>query len=84
MSEKIIILSGGFDPIHSGHIAMFEEARNLGQIVVLLNSDDWLKRKKGNFFMDWNNRNSVVGNVLMFDFKKSEKHIIPKYIISHS
>ena len=46
MSEKIIILSGGFDPIHSGHIAMFEEARNLGQIVVLLNSDDWLKRKK--------------------------------------
>ena len=63
MSEKIIILSGGFDPIHSGHIAMFEEARNLGQIVVLLNSDDWLKRKKGNFFMDWNNRNSVVSNL---------------------
>ena len=34
MSRKIIILSGGFDPIHSGHIAMFEESRDLGDIVV--------------------------------------------------
>ena len=50
MSRKIIILSGGFDPIHSGHIAMFEESRDLGDIVVLLNSDEWLKRKKGNYF----------------------------------
>ena len=63
MSRKIIILSVGFDPIHSGHIAMFEESRDLGDIVVLLNSDEWLKRKKGNYFMDWNNRLSVVTNI---------------------
>ena len=61
MSRKIIILSGGFDPIHSGHIAMFEESRDLGDIVVLLNSDEWLKRKKGNYFMDWNNNYSCIG-----------------------
>ena len=48
MSKKLIIISGGFDPIHSGHIAMFEEARELGDIIVLLNSDEWLQRKKGN------------------------------------
>ena len=63
MSKKLIIISGGFDPIHSGHIAMFEEARELGDIIVLLNSDEWLQRKKGNCFMDWNDRMSVVSNL---------------------
>ena len=63
MKKKIIILSGGFDPIHSGHISMFEEARELGDIVVLLNSDEWLIRKKGSFFMDWEDRESVAKNI---------------------
>ena len=63
MSKNIIILSGGFDPIHSGHISMFEEARVLGDIVVLLNSDEWLIRKKGSFFMDWKDRESVAKNI---------------------
>jgi len=42
---------------------MFEEAREVGEIVVLLNSDEWLTRKKGNYFMDWNDRMSVVSNL---------------------
>ena len=45
--KNIIILSGGFDPVHKGHIRMFREAANLGaQVIVGLNSDDWLIRKK--------------------------------------
>ena len=47
---KIIIVSGGFDPIHSGHIAYIKSARNLGdKLVVALNSDQWLINKKGKF-----------------------------------
>ncbi|RZP12551.1 MAG: cupin domain-containing protein [Candidatus Dadabacteria bacterium] len=63
MENKIVILSGGFDPIHSGHIAMFEEASQIGDVVVLLNSDSWLIRKKGSFFMDWQDRESVARNI---------------------
>ena len=49
---KIIIVSGGFDPIHSGHIAYFKAAKALGdKLVVALNSDDWLINKKGKFFI---------------------------------
>ena len=46
--KNVIILSGGFDPVHKGHIRMFREAANLGsQVIVGLNSDEWLTRKKG-------------------------------------
>ena len=45
--KNVIIVSGGFDPVHKGHIRMFREASNLGaQVIVGLNSDDWLTRKK--------------------------------------
>ncbi len=45
------IVSGGFDPIHSGHISLLKGAAALGRLVVILNSDDWLSRKKGKPFM---------------------------------
>ena len=49
---KIVVVSGGFDPIHSGHIAYLEEAKKLGDtLIVALNSDDWLIKKKGKFFV---------------------------------
>ena len=45
---KVVIASGGFDPIHSGHIQYLLEAKKLGDIlVVALNSDEWLIKKKG-------------------------------------
>ena len=51
---KIIIVSGGFDPIHSGHIAYFNSAKSLGdRLIVALNSDKWLKNKKGKSFMNF-------------------------------
>ena len=65
---KIVLVTGGFDPIHSGHIAYFKAARALGdRLIVGLNSDEWLTRKKGRAFMPWNERLCVVNNLSMVD-----------------
>lgn len=65
---KIIIVSGGFDPIHSGHIAYFKSAKDLGdKLIVALNSDEWLIKKKGKFFMPFEERKSIVENLLCVD-----------------
>ena len=49
---RVVIVSGGFDPIHSGHIEHFKEAKKLGDILIVgLNSDEWLTRKKGKPFL---------------------------------
>ena len=59
--SKIVIVSGGFDPLHSGHIAMFKSARELGdKLVVAVNSDEWLTRKKGRSFMPFHERCSII------------------------
>jgi cytidyltransferase-like protein len=56
-----VIISGGFDPIHSGHIDYITAAAGLGdRLVVLLNSDDWLRRKKGYAFMGFDDRYRVL------------------------
>ena len=47
------MVSGGFDPVHIGHIQMIEEAAKWGKVIVVVNSDDWLMRKKGYVFMPW-------------------------------
>ena len=61
MSETIIILSGGFDPVHKGHIKMFQAAKAFPAIVVVgLNSDSWLTRKKGKPFMCWDERKEIL------------------------
>jgi cytidyltransferase-like protein len=65
---KIVLCTGGFDPVHSGHIAYFKAARALGdRLIVGLNSDEWLARKKGRAFMPWNERLCVVNNLSMVD-----------------
>ncbi|MFA6132093.1 MAG: adenylyltransferase/cytidyltransferase family protein [Patescibacteria group bacterium] len=59
--EKIIIVSGGFDPIHRGHVAFFTAAKALGdRLIVAINSDDWLTKKKGRPFMSWEERAEVI------------------------
>jgi|TARA_R100000081_G_C4756107_1_gene137176 D-beta-D-heptose 7-phosphate kinase/D-beta-D-heptose 1-phosphate adenosyltransferase len=58
--QKIILVSGGFDPPHVGHIRMFREAAEWGQVVVAINSDDWLMRKKGYVFMPWEERAELI------------------------
>ena len=58
---KMILVTGGFDPIHSGHIAYFKAARELGDhLIVGLNSDAWLTRKKGRPFMPVDERATIV------------------------
>ena len=65
---KIVIVTGGFDPIHSGHIALLKEAKNLGHaLAVGLNSDEWLRRKKGHEFMPWSERSAIIENLKMVD-----------------
>jgi|SRR3989344_699172 len=60
-SQKIIAVSGGFDPVHRGHVRMFKEAKKLGdKLVVILNNDNWLKAKKGNIFMPQNERKEIL------------------------
>ena len=67
-SSKIILVTGGFDPIHSGHIEYLQSAKNLGDILVVgLNSDEWLTRKKGRPFMPFRERQSVIENLKMVD-----------------
>jgi D-beta-D-heptose 7-phosphate kinase/D-beta-D-heptose 1-phosphate adenosyltransferase len=65
---KIVLVTGGFDPLHSGHIAYFKAARALGDMLIVgLNSDEWLTRKKGRPFMPWTERLCVINNLAMVD-----------------
>jgi cytidyltransferase-like protein len=65
---KIILVSGGFDPLHSGHIAYFKSAKALGDhLVVALNSDEWLVNKKGKYFMPFEERKVIIENLSCVD-----------------
>lgn len=64
--KKIVLVSGGFDPLHSGHIQYFKSARELGdELYVAINSDKWLTRKKGQAFMSFAERKSIIENLEM-------------------
>jgi cytidyltransferase-like protein len=59
--KRIVLITGGFDPLHSGHIAYIKAARELGDsLIVGVNSDEWLRRKKGQEFMPWEERASII------------------------
>jgi len=58
-----IAVSGGFDPIHKGHVQMIREAAEYGNVIVFLNSDDWLMRKKGYKFMSFEERAYIAGSI---------------------
>ncbi len=65
---KIVAISGGFDPVHIGHIKMMQEAKQLGdQVVVILNNDNWLMKKKGFVFMKEKERKAVLEAVRYID-----------------
>ncbi|MDB9974077.1 adenylyltransferase/cytidyltransferase family protein [Gammaproteobacteria bacterium] len=65
---KIVVVSGGFDPIHSGHIAYFKSAKSHGnKLIVALNSDAWLEKKKGKFFMPFDERKAIVESIKFVD-----------------
>ncbi len=77
--KKIVVaVSGGFDPIHIGHIRMFQEAKKLGtHLLVIINNDNWLKKKKHDIFMSDKERKEVIESlkavdmVVLTDHKKN-------------
>jgi cytidyltransferase-like protein len=76
--KNIVLITGGFDPLHSGHIAYFQAARELGDILLVgLNSDEWLTRKKGAPFMPLSERAAIVDNIkcvdgIVYDFDDTD------------
>jgi D-beta-D-heptose 7-phosphate kinase/D-beta-D-heptose 1-phosphate adenosyltransferase len=66
--KRLVLVTGGFDPLHKGHIAYLEAAYRLGDgLVVGLNSDAWLERKKGKHFLDYEDRKAVIESLWMVD-----------------
>jgi|TARA_E500000331_G_scaffold39478_1_gene32769 cytidyltransferase-like protein len=69
--EKVptVMVSGGFDPVHAGHIRMIRDAAKYGDVIIIANSDDWLFRKKGFVFMEYERRveilNAIKGVILV-------------------
>jgi len=63
MRKKTVAVSGGFDPIHVGHIRMIREAAEHGDVIVIANSDEWLLRKKGYVFMSWKERAEIIQSI---------------------
>ena len=61
--KAMIAVSGGFDPVHIGHIRMIRDAARYGDVMVIINSDDWLMRKKGYVFMPYEERVEIIGNI---------------------
>lgn len=68
MSNTVVLVTGGFDPLHSGHIAYFNAARTLGNVLLVgINSDYWLTKKKGRPFMSFIERKTIVENLRAVD-----------------
>ena len=66
---KVVVCSGGFDPIHSGHISYLRAAKRLGDtLVVGVNSDNWLTRKKGKAFMPLDERLQIIQSIKYVDY----------------
>lgn len=66
--NTVVLVSGGYDPLHSGHIEYFKEAKKLGDILVVgVNSDEWLSRKKGQPFMNVNERMAIIKALAVVD-----------------
>ena len=68
-NRPTVMVSGGFDPVHAGHIRMIRHAAEFGDVIVIANSDDWLWRKKGFVFMEYERRieilNAIKGVILV-------------------
>lgn len=66
--NDLVLVSGGFDPIHGGHIDLIRGASEYGRVVIALNSDDWLINKKGACFMEWDERAKVLSSMRWVEY----------------
>ena len=85
MPRKISLVTGGFDPLHSGHIDYFISAKNEGDFLLVgINSDEWLERKKGKYFLNYKERSTViqalymVNDIIDFDDRDAVKENLKK------
>jgi D-beta-D-heptose 7-phosphate kinase/D-beta-D-heptose 1-phosphate adenosyltransferase len=66
--EIKVVVSGGFDPLHVGHVEMFKLAKAFGnKLIVILNNDNWLKKKKGYVFMKQQERKKIIEAIRYVD-----------------
>lgn len=73
--KTVVAVSGGFDPIHIGHVRMFEHAKALGdELVVILNNDNWLRKKKHHIFMREQERKEIIKALRAVDRVMLTKH----------
>ena len=76
MSKTIIAVSGGFDPLHGGHLRLFREAKKYGdKLVVIMNNDNWLMKKKGFVFMKQDEREDILRSIRYVDDVIVTNHI---------
>lgn len=67
--SKVVVITGGFDPIHRGHIEYIKAAKELGDILIIgVNSDEWLARKKGRSFMPFEDRIAIINSLQYADY----------------
>lgn len=69
-SKRTVVISGGFDPIHIGHVRYIQEAAKFGDLTIILNTDSWLLRKKGYAFMPWEQRAEILRAI------KGVRHVV--------
>ena len=62
-NKKVVAVSGGFDPVHIGHVRMIQNSAEIGDVLVIVNSDDWLERKKGYVFMPFEERAEILSAI---------------------
>ena len=66
--KKVSLVTGGFDPIHSGHISYFSRAKDFSDFLVVgLNTEEWLTKKKGQYFQSWKERAEIISHLTMVD-----------------
>ncbi len=75
-NKTIVAVSGGFDPIHVGHVRYFRDAKKFGdELVVILNNDNWLRAKKGFVFMPHKERKEIIETIYGVDRVVLTKHL---------
>ncbi len=66
--DKVSLVTGGFDPIHSGHISYFARAKDFSDFLVVgINTEEWLTKKKGQYFQSWVERADIIRHLRMVD-----------------
>ena len=66
--KKLSLVTGGFDPIHSGHISYFSRAKDFSDFLVVgINTEEWLTKKKGQYFQSWTERADIIRHLDMVD-----------------